>query len=56
MPVSDLLLCRLDRGSAAPAPLNQQLCTILHEALQRRMWAVGTKLPASRELAEDTGL
>jgi len=58
MLIADLLMRQLERStnSGPRVHLNRQVCDILRNALQRGEWAPGTRLPSSRELAEDTRL
>ncbi|WP_326539775.1 MocR-like pyridoxine biosynthesis transcription factor PdxR [Pseudorhodoferax sp.] len=58
MLIADLLLRHLERdaGNSARPHLNRQVYEVLRGALHRGEWAAGSKLPSSRELAEDTGL
>lgn len=53
--LSDYLLVHLDRGDGPNVvPLNRQIYQLMRAAILQGVWAADTKLPSSRELAEDT--
>lgn len=55
--LSDYLLRHLDRAQDGDTvPLNRQIYQLMREAVLRGDWAAQTRLPSSRELAEETGL
>ncbi len=53
--LSDYLLLHLDRAEGTDGvPLNRQIYQLVREAILQGVWAAGTRLPSSRELATDT--
>lgn len=55
--LSDYLLLHLDRAEGPNVvPLNRQIYQLMRTAILQGVWAADTKLPSSRELAQDTQL